>query len=93
MTDDRIPCECGETFGTHLEHHVHRTEDHGTPQAVLNNMEPGEFERIVDASNSVQEVADATGWTRVRILALIGAHGLDDRLTPNASARFARGDD
>jgi hypothetical protein len=70
-------CECGQTFDGRLEYTIHRTEAHESPQRRLDYLEPGEFEEAVEAADSVQDVADAVGWSTARVLRVLGIYGID----------------
>ena len=74
----RRECQCGTTVDGDLEWQVHQLEAHGTPQARLDYMEPGEFESLVEDAESVGEVIEACSWSRERTLRLLGIYGLSD---------------
>jgi len=74
----RRECQCGTTVDGDLEWQVHQLEEHGTPQARLDYLEPGEFESLVENADSVGEVIDACSWSRERTLRLLGIYGLSD---------------
>ncbi|QLG63045.1 hypothetical protein [Halorarum salinum] len=73
-------CHCGATLNDSLELAIHRTEEHGVPQATLDHLEPGEFEAIVRDAEHIQDVVDDVGWSRERTLRVIGVYGLGDVL-------------
>ncbi|WP_254768280.1 DUF7563 family protein [Salinilacihabitans rarus] len=79
----RYQCACGVACETSFEYYVHRTEDHGVPQAHLGYLEPGEFEEIVREGETLQDIVDATGWSPERTLRALGVYGLSDVVGPD----------
>lgn len=61
-----------------LEWFVHRTEAHDAPQSELDNLEPGEFESIVQDADTVADIFEAVPFSSGRTLRLLGVYGLDD---------------
>jgi len=70
-------CHCGATLENSFELAVHRTEEHGAPQATLDHLEPGEFEEVVNAADSVGDVVDELGWSTERTIRALGVYGLE----------------
>jgi hypothetical protein len=71
-------CHCGATLEDSLELAIHRTEEHGVPQAPLGHLEPGEFEETVRKAEGIQDVIDEVGWSSEKTLRIIGMYGLGD---------------
>ncbi|PSQ44458.1 hypothetical protein BRD17_04025 [Halobacteriales archaeon SW_7_68_16] len=71
-------CRCGATLEDSLELAIHRTEEHGVPQALLGHLDPGEFEEIVREAEGIQDVIDEVDWSSERTLRIIGMYGLGD---------------
>lgn len=71
-------CHCGATLQDSLELAIHRTEEHGVPQASLDHLEPGEFEAIVEDAASIQDIVAELGRSTERVLRMLGLYGLGD---------------
>lgn len=69
---------CDTSFDDTLEYAIHRTEQHDAPQSELGNLEPGEFESIVEDADSFPEVVDAVGFSSERVLRMLGIYGFED---------------
>lgn len=78
--DEMFPrdCHCGATLEDSLELAIHRTEEHGVPQAPLGHLEPGKFEEIVREAEGIQDVIDEVGWSSEKTLRVIGMYDLGD---------------
>lgn len=73
-------CHCGATLETSLELAIHRTEEHGVPQATLGHLEPGEFEETVRDADGIHDLVDAVDWSRERTLRMLGIYGIQDAI-------------
>ncbi|WP_459191791.1 hypothetical protein [Halosimplex sp. J119] len=76
-------CACGAEFDNSFAYYIHRTEDHGVPQAALGNLQPGEFEEIVSAAESLSDIVDEMDWSRERVMRAFGVYGIADVIGPS----------
>jgi len=73
-------CSCGFEAENALKWHVHRTEDHESPQSRLDYLEPGEFAELIEDADSVGELANVVDWSTSRVLTLLGIFELADEV-------------
>jgi hypothetical protein len=76
-------CGCGERFDDAFEYSIHRTEYHEEPQGVLGYLDAGEFETVVEAADSIQEIARAVDWSTERVLRALNIYGLEEIVGPS----------
>ena len=81
---------CGQSLSS-LEYAIHRTEEHGAKRKELDNLEPGEFEEIVEDADSIPEIADELDWIKGRVIRTLGIYGRDD--VANGESTFSFGSD
>jgi hypothetical protein len=81
----RYPCECrcGVVCEDSLDWAIHRLEVHGVSQSRLDYLDPGEFESLVEAADTVRDLADDLDWSLRRTLRVLSAYGLGDVVGPS----------